>query len=146
VSERAGAARPLGNPAKRSEIIEKLEERGIDFTELAEAAGQPEADPFDLLCHLAFNAPLRTRRERAQHLRETSKNLFGRYGPEARQVLEELLEKYAEHGDAQFLLPDVLQVPPLSRHGTVAEIIELFGDAEKLRAAVTELQAELYAA
>ena len=134
------------DPVNRSEIIERLEERGIDFTELAEAAGQPEADPFDLLCHLAFNAPLRTRRERAQHLRETNKNLFGRYGPEARQVLEELLEKYAEHGDAQFLLPDVLQVPPLSRHGTVAEIIELFGDAEKLRAAVTELQAELYAA
>jgi type I restriction enzyme R subunit len=134
------------DPAKRSEIIDKLEERGIDFTELAEAAAQPEADPFDLLCHLAFNAPLRTRRERAQHLRETRKDFFDRYGPEARQVLEELLEKYAEHGDAQFLLPDVLRVPPLSSHGTVAEIIGLFGDAEALRAAVTELQAELYAA
>jgi type I restriction enzyme R subunit len=134
------------DPTKRSEIIEKLEERGIDFTELAEVAGQPEADPFDLLCHLAFNAPLRTRRERAQRLRETRKDFFDRYGPEARQVLEELLEKYAVHGDAQFLLPDVLRVPPLSRHGTVAEIIGLFGDAENLRAAVTELQAELYAA
>jgi len=134
------------DPVKRSEIIEKLEERGIDFTKLAEVAGQPEADPFDLLCHVAFNAPLRTRRERAQRLRETRKDFFDRYGPEARQVLEELLEKYAEHGDAQFLLPDVLRVPPLSEHGTVAEIIELFGDAEKLRAAVTELQAELYAA
>ena len=44
------------DPAKRSGIIDKLEERGIDFTELAEVAGQPEADPFDLLCHLAFNA------------------------------------------------------------------------------------------
>ncbi len=134
------------DPEQRSEIIEKLEERGIDFTELSEVAGQPEADPFDLLCHLAFNAPLRTRRERAQRLRETRKDFFDRYGPEARQVLEELLEKYAQHGDAQFLLPDVLRVPPLSRHGTVAEIIDLFGDADKLRAAVTELQAELYAA
>src|SRR5881628_1668153 len=85
------------DPAKRSGIIDKLEERGIDFTELAEVAGQPEADPFDLLCHLAFNAPLRTRRERAQRLRETRKDFFDRYGPEARQVLEELLEKYAEH-------------------------------------------------
>ena len=134
------------DPEQRSEIIEKLKERGIDFTELSEVAGQPEADPFDLLCHLAFNAPLRTRRERAQRLRETRKDFFDRYGPEARQVLEELLEKYAQHGDAQFLLPDVLRVPPLSRHGTVAEIIDLFGDADKLRAAVTELQAELYAA
>src|SRR6266511_2954753 len=75
------------DPEQRSEIIEKLEERGIDFTELSEVAGQPEADPFDLLCHLAFNAPLRTRRERAQRLRETRKDFFDRYGPEARQVL-----------------------------------------------------------
>jgi type I restriction enzyme, R subunit len=53
------------NPLERSEIIDKLAERGISFDELAETAKQPNADPFDLLCHLAFNAPLRTRRERA---------------------------------------------------------------------------------
>jgi type I restriction enzyme R subunit len=134
------------DPAKRSEIIRRLEERGISFTELAMAAKQPEADPFDLLCHLAFNAPLRTRRERAQRLRETRKGFFDRYAPEARQVLEELVEKYAEHGDAQFVLPDVLHVPPLSRHGTVPEIVKLFGGAEQLRTAVTELQVQLYAA
>jgi type I restriction enzyme R subunit len=134
------------DPAQRSEIIRRLEERGISFVDLAEAARQPEADPFDLLCHLAFNAPLRTRRERAQRLRETRPDLFERHGPEARQVLEELLEKYAEHGDAQFVLPDVLRVPPLARHGTVADIIKLVGGAERLRAAVTDLQAQLYAA
>ena len=55
-------------------------------------------------------------------------------------MLEELLEKYAEHGDAQFVLPDVLQVPPISEHGTVGEIIRLFGGAEQLREAVNELQ------
>ena len=61
-------------------------------------------------------------------------------------MLDELVEKYAEHGDAQFVLPDVLHIPPLSRHGTVAEIVKLFGGAEQLRTAVTELQAQLYAA
>jgi type I restriction enzyme R subunit len=132
--------------AKRSEIIERLRERGVDFAALAEAAEQPEADPFDLLCHLAFNAPIRTRRERAQRLRETRKDFFDRYGSEARQILEELLEKYAEHGAAQFVLPDVLHVSPLSNHGTVSQIIELFGGAEQLRAAVIELQSQLYAA
>lgn len=134
------------DPAKRSEIIRRLEERGVSFAELAEAAQQPDADPFDLLCHLAFNAPLRTRRERAQRLRETRKDFFDRFGPEARQILEELLEKYAEHGDAQFVLPDVLHVPPLSAHGTVPDIVKIFGGAEQLRSAVTELQAQLYAA
>jgi type I restriction enzyme R subunit len=134
------------DPAQRSGIIERLAERGVSFDELATAAGQPEADPFDLLCHFAFNAPLRTRRERAQRLRSERKDFFDRYGPDARTILEELLEKYAEHGDAQFTLPDVLHVPPISRHGTVADIIRIFGGPEQLRTAVTELQAQLYAA
>ena len=56
-----------------------------------------------------------------------------RYGPEARQVLDDLLEKYAEHGTAQFVLPDVLKVPPVSEHGQRGEIIELFGGADELR-------------
>jgi len=68
-----------------------------------------------------------------------------RYSPEARKVLDELLEKYAEHGDAQFVLPDVLKVPPLSRHGEIGDIVKLFGSAEQLREAVTELQNSLYA-
>jgi len=131
---------------KRAGIIQKLAERGINFEQLAEQAKQPEADPFDLLCHLAFNAPLRTRRERAQQLRESKKDFFAQYGPEARQILDELLEKYAEHGDAQFVLPDVLKVPPISNHGQVSDIIKTFGGADKLRAAVNELQMLLYAA
>jgi type I restriction enzyme R subunit len=134
------------DPSQRSEIIQRLEERGISFAELAEAAQQPEADPFDLLCHLAFNAPLRTRRERAQRLRGERKDFFDRYGPEARQVLEELLEKYAEYGVAQFALPDILHVPPLPDHGTVLQITAVFGGAERLRQAVQELQSLLYAA
>jgi type I restriction enzyme R subunit len=134
------------DPLQRAMLIQRLTERGISFADLAEAACQPEADPFDLLCHLAFNAPLRTRRERAQQLRETRQDFFDRYGPKARQILEELLEKYAEHGDAQFVLPDVLKVPPLSSHGQVRDIIRLFGGAEQLRTAVAELQRNLYAA
>ncbi len=134
------------DPAMRSELIRLLEERGISFEELASAAGQPEADPFDLLCHLAYNAPLRTRRERAQQMRQAHPDFFTRFSPEARQVLEELLEKYAEHGDAQFVLPDVLCIPPLSSHGTVGEIVSLFGGAEQLRKAVAELERSLYVA
>lgn len=134
------------DPDGRSEIIARLEERGIDFDELASASGQPEADPFDLLCHLAFNAPLRTRRERADRLRNEKKDFFDHHGPEARSVLEELLEKYAEHGTAQFVIPDVLKVPPLSSHGNVREIAGLFGGPQELREAIRQLQKLLYAA
>jgi type I restriction enzyme R subunit len=134
------------DPALRAEIIAKLEERGIDFDQLRATSNQPEADPFDLLCHLAFNGPLRTRRERADRVKKEEKNFFEKYEPEARAILAELLEKYAEHGTAQFVIPDVLKVPPISDRGNVIEIARLFGGPEKLRQAVTELQALLYAA
>ncbi|MBI1902923.1 MAG: DEAD/DEAH box helicase family protein [Planctomycetia bacterium] len=134
------------NPDQRSEIIVMLEERGINFDELATAARQPEADPFDLLCHLAFNAPLRTRRERAERLRREKKDFFDKHAPEASAILHELLDKYAEHGTAQFVIPDVLEVPPISAHGNVVEIAKVFGGTEKLVEAVHELQTLLYAA
>jgi len=130
---------------ERAEIISRLEERGIDFGELAEAAGRPEADPFDLLCHLAYDAPLLTRRERAEKLRKNKKDFFDRYGLEARAVLEELLEKYADHGIAEFEIPEALELPPISGYGNVMEISGFFGGPERLRDAVRELQTLLYA-
>jgi len=133
------------DPEDRAAVIEKLAERGIDFDELAESANQPDADPFDLLCHVAFNAPLRTRRERARRLRTERKDFWDQYSPEARAILEELLEKYAAHGAAQFVIPDVLEVPPISQHGNVMEIAAKFGGEEALATAVSRLQTLLYA-
>ena len=134
------------DPEQRSEIITMLEERGINFEGLAAATQQPDADPFDLLCHVAFNAPLRTRRERADRLRREKKDFFDQYGPQARDILNKLLDKYAEHGTAQFVIPEALKVSPISEHGNVIEIAGFFGGAEKLRKAVNELQTLLYAA
>lgn len=134
------------DPEQRAEIIQRLADRGIDFDDLAQAAGQPDADPFDLLCHLTFNAPLRTRRERADRLKKEKKDFFDQYGPQAKQILAELLEKYAEYGTAQFVIPDVLKVPPISDRGNVLEIAGFFGGPEQLRAAVNQLQTLLYAA
>ena len=145
-----GTAAELRNdwsdPERRSEIIDKLAYRGIDFDELATAANQPDADPLDLLCHIAFNAPLRTRRERAQQMRAEKKDFFARYGPEASQILHELLEKYTEHGTAQFVIPDVLEIPPISHHGTLKDIARHFGGEEQLVEAVHGLQRLLYVA
>jgi type I restriction enzyme R subunit len=134
------------DPERRADIIEKLAERGIDFDELTKVTSQPNADPFDLLCHVAYSAPVRTRRERVDRLRKERRAFLGKHSGVARQILEELLEKYAEHGTAQFVLPDVLQVPPISDHGNVIEIARYFGGAEQLRGAIHELQTLLYAA
>jgi type I restriction enzyme R subunit len=131
---------------KRSEIIHRLAERGIDFESLAAQAGKPDADPFDLLCHLAFNAPVLTRRQRAERFKKERAAFFETYGAEARAILENLLEKYAVDGEWQFTLPDVLKVPPISDYGNVNEIIGKFGGPDELRKAVEQLQTLLYAA
>ena len=80
------------------------------------------------------------------NLRKEKKDFFEQYGPEATAILDDLLEKYAEHGTAQFTIPDALKVPPISKYGNVIEISHYFGGAEKLREAVDQLQTLLYAA
>ena len=132
--------------AERAAIIEALEAKGISFEELAEASKQPDADPFDLLCHVAYSAPIRSRRERAQTARISGKAFFEKFTNGARDVLNELLEKYVEFGTAQFQIPDVLKVPPISRHGNVIEIANFFGGPDQMRQAVGELQQLLYTA
>ena len=134
------------DPERRADIIERLEEKGIELESLAKATGMPEADPFDLLCHLAYNTPLRTRRERADRMMSEQAAFLGQYTPEAREILDAVIAKYAEHGSAQFKLPDLLEVPPFNEWGNVIEIAQRFGGGRELRSAVTELQRLLYTA
>lgn len=134
------------NAEERAAIIAALEAKGISFEELAEVAKQPDADPFDLLCHVAYSGAIRSRRERAAAARANGKAFFEKFKNGAREVLEELLEKYVEFGAAQFQIPDILKVPPISLHGNVIEIAGLFGGPDQLRQAVGELQQLLYAA
>ena len=129
----------------RDEVVEALRGRGIAFEEIAERLGIPEADPFDLLVHVAWNAHVITRRERAGRVRREHEEFFVSLRPEARGVLDALLEKYAEAGPSELSL-DVLKVPPLTEFGTPVEIAERFGGTEALREAVDRLQAILYAA
>ena len=130
---------------QRADIIHQLAERGIDSATVAAQAGQPDADPFDLLCHLAFHAPVLTRRQRADRVKKKQAAMFNYLKPEAQEILGDLLEKYASDGELQFTLPDVLKVRPISDHGNVNEIIGKFGGADQLRNAVNQLQSLLYA-
>lgn len=131
---------------QRSAILEALAERGIDLRRLGDVAGVPDSDPLDLLCHLAFNGPIRTRRERAQRLRQSHEHFFEGFEGEARSILSELLDKYAEFGLEQLKLPDVLKVPPLSSHGNPSEIASVFGGPQALKSALDEMERLLYAA
>ncbi len=79
-------------------------------------------------------------------MKKDRQDFFNRYGPEARAILEQLLDKYADRGTGQFALPEVLEVPPISEHGNVMEIASLFGGTAQLVEAVRHLQTILYAA
>jgi type I restriction enzyme R subunit len=133
-------------PDKRAAVVEALAERGIDLSSLLADAARPDDDAFDVLCHLAWNAPLLTRRERAERLRAADPDLFTQYGEDARAVLDALLEKYAAGGPDQLALPNALKVSPVSDFGNPSEIARRFGGPDRMRAAVAELTERLYAA
>ena len=130
---------------QRREILDQLRARGIDPDHLAHVTHHEEADALDLLLHVAYNAPLVSRRERAEKLRQKKANFFNTFTPAAREILNTLLEKYADYGIGEFdQLPRVLQVYPFDQYGTTHDIYRLFGGAEKLLQAVDELQKFLY--
>lgn len=129
---------------QREQIVSLLMQKGITIEQLADATKKYEADPFDLLCHVAYNAPIRTRKERAEKLRANKKEFFDRFGEEARQVLNEMLDKYIEFGTEQLTDTNILKVPPISLHGNLMEISGLFGGPAALRNSLGELQALLY--
>ena len=131
---------------QRAAVIDALEGRGVSFDHLAAVTNQPDADPFDLLCHVAFQAPLRTRRERSDRVKKEARQFFEKFTPEARQILHEILDKYVEHGMAQFRMPEILKVPPILRHGNPMEIAGKFGGPKRLRGALETMQTMLYAA
>ncbi len=132
-------------PDTRAEVLHELAERHISFDELAAATNQPDADPLDLLCHLAWNGPLLTRRQRAERVRKLHPDLFAQYGEQAREILGLLIDRYIERGLVQFDKPSVLlKVEPFDRFGTPSEIAAHFGGAPQLREAVGQLQSALY--
>ena len=128
---------------QKQAVLTELEQHGVLFEELADQVGK-DLDPFDLICHVAFDQPPLTRRERAENVKK--RNYFTKYGEQARAVLEALLDKYADEGIEHIETMNVLRVQPLSKFGTPVEIVRLFGGKEHYEQAVRELETALYAA
>ncbi len=126
---------------RKHAVIEELSNRGVFLDELAEQVGR-DFDAFDLICHVAFEQPPLTRRERAEKVRK--RNVFAKYGDKARAVLDALLDKYADTGLKSVESLEILKVNPLSTFGTPVEIINLFGGRLHYLAAIRELETQLY--
>ncbi len=128
---------------KKQAIVDELAQEGVFFEALSDEIGK-ECDPFDLLCHVAWDMPPLTRRERSERVKK--RNYFAKYGEQARRVLEALLDKYADQGVAQIEERQILRVEPFSQFGTPMEIVRAFGGLEGYEAALRDLKQSLYSA
>ena len=130
---------------KKQALIEELEAQGVLLEALAEEVGKKQGkafDPFDLICHVAFDRPALTRKERAEQVKK--KDVFAKYGEQARAVLNALLDKYADAGIESIEDIKILTLDPFSRLGTAPELIKSFGGKPAYIKAVQELETQLY--
>ena len=129
------------NAEKKEVIIKELQEEGVMIEALQEAVDR-DVDLFDLICHVAFDQPPLTRKERANNVKK--RNYFTKYSEQARKVLETLLDKYTDEGVTNLESLEVLKVKPLADYGSPMEIINEFGNKENYLKAIKELEVELY--
>ncbi len=126
---------------RKQAIIEELEAEGLALDAIADELGN-NLDPFDLICHVAFDKKPLTRRERAENVKK--RDVFTKYGGQARAVLNALLEKYSDEGVLNLDDANVLRIAPFSAMGSVVQLINAFGGKEGFEQAVHEMQDALY--
>jgi type I restriction enzyme R subunit len=127
---------------RKQAIIEELEAQGVIWQALEEDVSR-EMDPFDLICHVAFDQPPLTRKERAENVKK--RNYFTKYSEAAQQVLNALLDKYADTGITEIESKDVFKVTPFSEMGRPLEIVKnAFGSKQAYEQAITDLEQKLY--
>jgi len=129
---------------RKQAVLDELRNRGVPLEVLQQAVPNGEdIDAFDLVAHVAFDRKPLTRRERANKVKK--RDVFGKYGEQARAVLEALLEKFADHGVQDIEDPKILELPPFDQYGTKTEIRRgIFGGADQYAQAITELEQALY--
>lgn len=127
---------------KKAEITDLLRESGINLQALKHDRGMDDVDDFDFICHIAYGKKPLTRRERAENVKK--RDVFNKYGAEARKVLEALLDKYANDGITQLENRTVLKLDPFRQMGSPSNIAKLFGGNQQYVSAVKELEGLIY--
>ena len=128
---------------RKQAIMDELKEYYILIDAVREANPALEkADIFDIICHVAFDQPPLTRKERANNVKK--RNYFGKYKGKAREVLEALLDKYAENGILDFEKANILEIAPFNKIGKPSKIIKLFGGPAGFEMAIKELEEQIY--
>jgi type I restriction enzyme R subunit len=129
---------------KRAKFKEDLQQAGINLSILSKVLKNPDADEFDLIAHILFNAPIITRDERARTLLDLRKELIEKYGSNAREVIFELVDRYRIAGIDEITDPRVFRTPPFDKMGALKGIIQIFGGLDALKEAIYEIEMGLY--
>ena len=127
---------------KKSDIAEMLKERGIDLAALKHDQDMDDVDDFDFICHIAYGKKTLTRHERAEQVKK--RDIFSKYGQQARLVLEALLDKYTKEGVSELESLTVLENDPFRKLGSKANIVKFFGGKQGYLDAVKELEQTIY--
>ncbi|MEA9414916.1 EcoAI/FtnUII family type I restriction enzme subunit R [Flavobacterium sp. PL02] len=128
---------------KKNLIITELANEGVFFEALAEEIGK-NLDPFDIICHVAWDKPILSRKERAENVKK--RNYFTKYGDQAQKVINALIDKYADEGVEHIEETKILTIQPFTDYGTPLEIIENFGGIMQYRLALKEIENQIYTA
>ncbi len=129
---------------KREAFLHDLEAESVYVEVLGEVLSQPKADQFDLLAHIAFDKPLRTRGERADAFLNFEQRFLQNYDARAREVILALLDKYRMTGVTEIASPDVFRLSPFREMGQARGVMQRFGGVEPLRKTLAEIQTRLY--
>jgi len=134
--------RKWNSQEKKQAIIEELKKQGIFLDELKEEVDK-DMDEFDLICHIAYDQPPLTRKERAENVKRS--DYFTKYSEDSQKVIEALLEKYRDDGIEDIENMKVLQLEKFKKIGSPKKIVKMFGGKDKYKEAVKELEEKLYA-
>ena len=126
---------------QRQSILTELENRGISVEQVAEILKLADLDPFDVLCHVAYDLKPLTRKERAEKVKKAAALTI--YSDKAREIINLILDKYVQFGVTE-LNAEILAVKPISEKGNIVEIAALFGGAPNLLSALDQIQMLLY--
>ena len=126
---------------RKDALVKELAAEGLPLDMIAKELGI-DLDPFDLVCHIAFDRKPLTRQERADNVKK--RDVFARYEGKARAVLDVLLSKYADEGVMNLDDTNVLKIPPANTLGTAIELVRAFGGKAAFEQAVHAMQAALY--
>ncbi len=126
---------------RKDAIVKELAAEGLPLDVIAKELGV-DLDPFDLVCHIAFDRRPLTRQERADNVKK--RDAFSRYEGKARAVLDVLLAKYADEGVLTLDDANVLRIPPANTLGTPVELVRAFGGKVAFEQAVHDMQNAIY--